>query len=85
MKEENSRRAFFKKAAAAVGVVVAAGYTKSEISSAVESNADTCAKYAADVASQEKAVKANQLVVMTDEEKQQRLEDLLNFHRQETA
>ena len=85
MKEENSRRAFFKKAAAAVGVVAAAGYTRNVISRAVESNTDTCANYAADIASQEKAVKANQLVVMTDEEKQQRLEDLLNFHHQETA
>jgi len=83
--EENSRRAFFKKTAAAVGVVAAAGYTTKVISRSLESNADTCAKYAADVASQEKAVRANQLVVMTDEEKQQRLEDLLNFHAQETT
>jgi len=83
--EEISRRTFFKKAAAGVGVVAAAGYTTKVISRSFESNADTCAKYAADVASQEKAVRANQLVVMTDAEKQQRLEDLLNFHSQETT
>ncbi|MGC2167311.1 MAG: twin-arginine translocation signal domain-containing protein [Gallionella sp.] len=83
--EENSRRSFFKKAAAAVGVVAAAGYAKTVISDAVESKESTSAKYAVDVAMQEKAVKENQLVVMTDEEKQQRLDDLLNFHRQETA
>ena len=83
--EKNSRRSFFKKAAAAVGVVAAAGVTTKVISGSVASNADTCAKYAADVISQEKAVRANQLVVMTDEEKQQRLDDLLNFHSQVTT
>jgi hypothetical protein len=83
--EQNSRRSFFKKVAAAVGVVAAAGYTKNLISASSESNSSACAKYAADVDSQEKAVKANQLVVMTDEEKKQRLDDLLNFHRQEIA
>lgn len=83
--EENSRRSFFKKAAAAVGVVAAAGYTKTLISRSSVSTDDASAKYAADVASQEKAVKANQLVMMTDDEKKQRLDDLLNFHRQETA
>jgi len=83
--EENARRSFFIRAAAAVGVVAAAGYTKNLISRSSVSNGDASAKYAADVASQAKAVRENQLVVMTDEEKQQRLEDLLDFHRQETA
>lgn len=83
--EENSRRSFFKAAAAAVGVVAAAGYTGKVISASIGSNGDANAKYAADEASQEKAVRENQLIVMTDEEKQQRLEALLNFHRQETA
>ena len=85
IKEENSRRSFFKRAAAAMGVVAAAGYTKTLISKSTASNEGACAKYAADVASQEKAVKANQLVVMTDDEKRQRLDDLLNFHNQEIA
>jgi hypothetical protein len=83
--EDNSRRSFFKKAAAAAGVVAAAGYTKTLISRSLASTNDASAKYAADVAWQEKAVKENQLVVMTDEEKQQRLDDLLNFHSQEIA
>ena len=82
---ENSRRSFFKAAAAAVGVVAAAGYTGKVISGSIASNGDANAKYAADEAAQAKAVKENQLVVMTDAEKQQRLEDLLNIHRQETA
>jgi hypothetical protein len=83
--EDNPRRSFFKKLAAAAGVFAAAGYTKGVISKAVESKGDICAKYAADVTWQEKAVKANQLVLMTDEEKQQRIEDLLNSYRQEIA
>jgi len=85
IKEDNSRRSFFKKAAAAVGVFAAAGYTKNVISKSSASAGDAGAKNAADVAAQEKAVKANQLVMMTDEEKQQRLDDLLNIHHQEIA
>ena len=83
--EENSRRSFFKRAAAALGVVAAAVGTKNLISASIQSAGGANEKYAADVALQEKAVKENQLVVMTDEEKQQRLDDLLNFHNQETA
>ena len=83
--EENSRRTFFKRAVAAVGVVAAAGYTKNVISKSSASAGDAGAKNAADVAAQEKAVKANQLVMMSDEEKQQRLDDLLNIHHQEIA
>jgi hypothetical protein len=83
--EDHSRRSFFRKAFAAAGVVAAAGYTKTVISASSQSKEAVCAKYAADVAAQEKAVKANQLVVMTDEEKQRRLDDLLDFHRRETA
>jgi hypothetical protein len=80
---DNSRRSFFKKAAAAVGVVAAAGYTKTLISKSSALTDDASAKYAADVALQAKAVMGNQLVIMTDAEKKQRLDDLLNSHYQE--
>lgn len=83
--EENSRRSFFKKTAAAVGVVAAAGYTMSLISKASASTVDASAKYAADLALQEKAIMGNQLILMTDEEKKQRLDDLLNCHYREIA
>jgi len=83
--EENSRRSFFKKAAAAVGVVAAAGYTTTLISKSTASTGDVRAKYAADVAAQEKAMMGNQLIQMTDDEKKQRLEALLNCHYQEIA
>jgi hypothetical protein len=82
---ENSRRSFFIRAAAALGVVAAAGTTGKLIARTVESGGDANANYAADVNAQARAVKENQLVVMTDEEKKQRLDDLLNFHQQETA
>jgi hypothetical protein len=83
--EDNSRRSFFKKAAAAVGVVAAAGYTTTLISRSSASNNDASAKYAADVALQEKTVMANPLILMTDDEKKQRLDTLLNCHYQEIA
>jgi hypothetical protein len=83
--EENSRRSFFKRVAAAVGMVAAAAGTKNLISASIESTGGASEKYAADVAWQEKAVKENQLVLMTDVEKKQRLDDLLDFHRQEIA
>ncbi len=84
-KEVNSRRSFFKVAAAAVGVVAAAVGTKNLISKTSVSAGGTNEKYAADVLSQEKAVKSNQLVLMTDEEKKRRLDELLNLHYQEIA
>jgi len=83
--EENSRRSFFKKTAAAVGMVAAAGYTMTLISKTSASTDDPGARYAADVASQEKTMMGKQLVLMTDDEKKQRLEVLLNFHYQEIA
>jgi len=83
--EDNSRRSFFKRAAAAVGVVAAAGYTKTLISKYSASTGDARAKYAADVAAQEKAIMGNQLILMTDDEKKQRLDELLNCHYQEIA
>lgn len=85
-KEENSRRAFFKKAAAAVGVVATAGV----ISKAISPKAEVTPKEARilnarDVALQERAVKSNKLTLMTEDEKHQRLNDLLACHKQETA
>ncbi|HSM99222.1 MAG TPA: hypothetical protein VLS47_09435 [Gallionella sp.] len=85
IKEENSRRSFFRKAAAALGVVAAAVYTRTLISRSSAPAGDASAKYAADVALQEKAVTGNRLILMSDDEKKQRLEELLNCHYQEIA
>ena len=81
----NSRRSFFKKAVAAAGVVAAAGYTTTLISRSSATNGNAGAKYAADIASEEKAMVGNPLILMTDDEKRQRLEVLLNCHYQEIA
>ncbi len=83
--EDNTRRSFFKKAVAAAGVVAAAGYANTLISKPSASNNSASTKYAADVALQEKAVTGNQLVLMTDDEKKQRLDELLNCHYHELA
>jgi len=83
--EENSRRSFFKKTAAAVGVVAAAGYTMTLISKSSASTGDASAKYAADIALQEKVMMANPLILMTEDEKKQRLDVLLNCHYQAIA
>ena len=83
--EVNSRRSFFKKAAAAVGMVAAAGATKTLISASSTSSDEASKKYAADIVSQEKAVTGNQLILMSDAEKKQRLDELLNCHYQELA
>ena len=84
--QDNSRRSFFKKAAAAAGVVAAAGATKAWISTTpAVAHDDAGATYAADMAALDKALAASQLTMMTEEEKKQRLDDLLNCHYREIA
>jgi len=78
VKEENSRRAFFKKAAAAVGVVAAAGYTTTLIPKSSGTTEDLSAKYAEDAISQEQKLKKTPLVQMSDSEKKQMLDEMLN-------
>ena len=80
--EDNSRRSFFKKTAAAAGVVAAAGYTMTLISKSSASTDNASAKYAVDIALQEKVMMENPLILMTDDEKKQRLDELLNCHYQ---
>lgn len=84
--EENSRRAFFKKAAAAVGVVATAGYISKSISPKAEVTAEEARLLnARDVVLQERAVKRNKMMLMSENEKHQRLNDLLACHKQEVA
>ncbi|MDD2914622.1 MAG: twin-arginine translocation signal domain-containing protein [Gallionella sp.] len=84
--EENSRRAFFKKAAAAVGVVATAGFVSKAISPKAEVTAEEARLLnARDAVLQERAVKSNKMTLMSEDEKHQRLNDLLACHKQETA
>lgn len=78
VKEENSRRTFFKKAAAAVGVVAAAGYTTTLIPKPSGATEDLSAKYAEDAISQEQKLMKAPLVQMSDSEKKQMLDEMLN-------
>jgi len=83
--KENSRRSFFGKVAAAVGVIAAAGYAKTLISGSATSATGVSEKYANDATLQEKALMGNRLVAMTDAEKQQRLDELLSCHNKEIS
>lgn len=85
IKKGNSRRAFFKKAAAAVGVVAAADYTKTLISAHADSANDINEKYASDVNMQKSVMSKKQFVLMTDNEKNQRLTELLCGHNKDSA
>lgn len=81
----NSRRSFLGKAAAAVGVIAAAGYVKTLISGATSSTVGVTEKYTNDAAQQEKALMGNRLVIMSDAEKTQRLDELLSCHYKEIS
>jgi hypothetical protein len=83
IKEENPRRTFFKKAAATMGVVVAAAASAKTLISASGSANGVREKYANDAALQEKRLSQSQLVMMTDEEKKQRLDQILGCHEKE--
>lgn len=83
IKEENSRRGFFKKAAA-VGAVAAVGVTaKTFIFAPSDSTGGESAKYADADLAQEKAIAQKQFVLMTDGEKEQMLNEMLgNYHKE---
>jgi hypothetical protein len=85
IEKENSRRSFFGKVAAAVGVIAAAGYAKTLISGATTSTPEVTEKYTNDATQQEKTLMGKRLVVMTDAEKTQRLDDLLSCHYKELS
>ena len=84
--EDNSRRGFLKKAAAAVGVVAAAGVTaKTLISAPSDSVSSESAKYVNDGHLQQKVMSQKQYVLMTDNEKEQMLNEILSNHYKELA
>lgn len=79
IEEENSRRTFFKMAAAAMGVVVTAVISAKSLISANWAGKN----YANDDALQEKMLTQSQFVMMTDDEKKLRLDDILGCHEKE--
>ncbi len=82
---KNSRRSFLGKVAAAVGVIAAAGYVKTLISGATSPTVGVAGKYTDDAVQQEEALLGNRLVIMTDAEKTQRLDELLRCHYKEIS
>jgi len=84
-KKDNSKRTFLKKAAAALGVVAAADYTSALISARSDSTKEANANYVKDVDLQEKAWLQKQLVLMSDNEKTQMLDEILNIQNRDHA
>lgn len=85
IKAGESRRNFFKKAAVAAGLVGAAAWLGKFISTRADSIGEINGKNANDLARQKKAWLQKQFVAMTDNEKQQMLDDILNVHNKDHA
>jgi ClpP class serine protease len=77
------KRVFLKRAAAALGVVVAAGLTGTAISKSAEkvSKVNARVRYAEDDLRQQQLMTGKKLIIMTQEEKQQMLDRILRNHR----
>ena len=81
-KDVNSRRTFFKKAAAVVGVAVAGDITSKLIATASDRAGSGNAVLADEDGSQEKVISGKQLVLMTEKEKKRRLDAMLeNYYK----
>ena len=79
-KADKSKRTFFKKVAAAAGFVSAAGYLGNLISARSNSIQAINNNSANDVKKQKKAWLQKQMVAMTDYEKKQMLDEILDIH-----
>ncbi len=77
---KNSRRTFFKKAAATVGIIAAADYIRTLLSVRPYSD-EVTERYASDSNAQKMIFSKKQLVLMTDNEKEQRLAELLSNYQ----
>jgi hypothetical protein len=79
-KADKSKRTFFKKVAAAVGFVAAAGYLRNLISVHTNSIQVINDNSANEVNKQKKAWLQKQWVPMTDSDKKRMLDELLDIH-----
>jgi len=77
---DKSKRTFFKKVAAAVGFVTAAGYLRNLMSSRTHSIQLINDNSAKDVNRQKQAWLKKQWVPMTDNEKKRMLDEILGLH-----
>ena len=81
-KVDNSKRTFFKKAAAAVGFVAAAGYLRNLMPGRTHSIQAINDSSEADVTKQKKVWLEKQWEPMTDNDKKQMLDEILATHDQ---
>ena len=83
IRADKSKRSFFKKAIAAVGFVAAANYLGKFMiarSNSIQQINDVSAN---DVNKQKKAWLQKQMVTMTDNDKKQMLDEILDSHNQD--
>ena len=85
IKADKTKRTFFKKVATAVGFVAAAGYVNKLISGRTNSIHEINNNSANDVNMQKKAWLKKHLVLMTDNEKKQMLDTILDSHNKNNA
>ena len=80
IKADKTKRSFFKKAAAAVGFVAAASYLGKFMIARSNSTQQVNDNSANDINMQKKALQQKQLVAMTDNDKKQMLDEILDSH-----
>ena len=85
IKADKSKRTFFKKVATAVGFVATAGYFSKLISGRANSIHEINNKSSNDVNLQKKAWLQKQMIPMTDIEKKQMLDEILDSHNKHHA
>ena len=85
IKADNSKRTFFKKVAAAVGFVAAANYLSKWMVARSNSIHEINNNSTNDVNMQKKAWLQKQMVPMTDNEKKQMLDEILDSHNKNNA
>jgi hypothetical protein len=85
IKADKSKRTFFKKVAAAVGFVAAAGYLGKLMSARTRSIHEINDNSVNDVNMQKKAWLQKQMVTMTDNDKKQMLDEILDIHNKNNA
>lgn len=85
MKQDKSKRAFFKKIGAVAGLAAAAGYVKGLVSGAGGTDRKLGYKYVNDAKLQEITWSEGKLVQMTEQEKQDMLNVILNSHHNQRS
>lgn len=91
-KVDTSRRMFFTKTAKAAGGIAAAGVAATGLAKAVSAASDSMnemkamkAGYALDDREQARKMSQKQMVVMSDDEKERMLAEILNHHHKQRA